>query len=232
MRYKACSSASSRGEINELLLTWGRDIGAARQALGLSRMTCADCLFLKPDTVARIENGDPRIGLGTFVMVLWALGLADMLEGPLAPVEREIRPVFLPAPIPFWLQNRLPVPINELRSDDAHDVSVSSLNIEFAAKKTLPADADNLVADQEMSTKPSPDGERCFSPGEFEVWALAMKEFEQDIFGSPEAPQTAQVRLSSAEEMCSVRSGMSSSTSSLLRTIDEWICRFFHYLRH
>ena len=109
MAYRACAPTTSDGAINELLRSWGRDISDARQSMGLSLSACADCLFLSPETVQGIENGDPRVGLGAFVTVLWALGLVETLEGPLAPVEREDRPVFLPAVIADHQKAKLPV---------------------------------------------------------------------------------------------------------------------------
>ncbi|MEJ8476271.1 hypothetical protein [Roseibium algae] len=110
MAYIACAPTSSDGAINELLQGWGRDIAAARQSMGLSQPACANCLFLSVETVVGIENGDARIGLGAFVTVLWALGLVENLDGPLAPVEIEERPVFLPVVVPAWQVSGVPVP--------------------------------------------------------------------------------------------------------------------------
>ncbi|WP_417688176.1 hypothetical protein [Roseibium sp.] len=121
MLYRACAPTTSDGAINELLRSWGRDIADARQTMGLSQSACATCLFLNEDTVRRIELGDPRIGLGAFVSVLWALGLMDALEGPLAPVEQEERPVFLPALILPWQVSKLPVPVKSPGLPDLDD---------------------------------------------------------------------------------------------------------------
>ncbi len=92
--------------------------------MGLSQSACADCLFLTEDTVKSIEDGDARIGLGAFVTVLWALGLVEAIDGPLAPVEHEERPVFLPALIPEWQRSKLPTIAAKPALPDLHEDDV------------------------------------------------------------------------------------------------------------
>jgi len=67
--------------IHAMLATWGREIGEARALYGLTEKAFASCLFVPPETILRLERGDPAVSLGIFVNALWALGLHERLEG-------------------------------------------------------------------------------------------------------------------------------------------------------
>ncbi|WP_150495435.1 hypothetical protein [Roseibium aquae] len=67
--------------IHDMLAAWGREIGEARALYGLSEAAFASCLFVPPETILRLERGDPAVSLGLFVNALWALGLHEQLEG-------------------------------------------------------------------------------------------------------------------------------------------------------
>jgi len=67
--------------IHAMLASWGHEIGEARALYGLTEKAFAECLFVPPETILRLERGDPAVSLGIFVNALWALGLHERLEG-------------------------------------------------------------------------------------------------------------------------------------------------------
>lgn len=70
------------------LSTLGADMSAARRRRRLPLEVLAERALTTRQTVARIERGDPRVAIGTWAAVLFALGLVDRL-GTLADAARD-----------------------------------------------------------------------------------------------------------------------------------------------
>ncbi len=179
MVYTACAPPSSDGAFNELLQSWGQDIAAARQSMGLSQSACASCLFLSEETIRGLEAGDPRIGLGAFVTVLWALGLVDDLDGPLAPVERKESPVFLPAKIPEWQVSRLPVLVRVSDLTLAEEVLPPRWPHELWALEDVLSSMTSHHARMNRRDFYS-EGDEHPAPLQLDCWARELAEFEAE----------------------------------------------------
>lgn len=61
------------------LIRLGRDIRSARLRRHIARADLAVRASTSPSTVARLEKGDPGVGVGTLADVLVVLGLIDRL---------------------------------------------------------------------------------------------------------------------------------------------------------
>lgn len=59
----------------------GQRVRIARVRRHLSTEDLAQACGIGRRTLYRIENGDPGIALGTFLSVLWKLGLLDTIHG-------------------------------------------------------------------------------------------------------------------------------------------------------
>ncbi len=57
----------------------GEDVSAARKRRRLTMEALAQRALVTRQTIARIENGDDGVAIGTYACVLFALGMADRL---------------------------------------------------------------------------------------------------------------------------------------------------------
>ena len=78
------------------LLGLGEDMSAARRARRISQRQMAEKLNVSPSTILRMEKGDPKVNLGTYVMAAWVMGIEKNLLSSFAPeadpvVQREAR---------------------------------------------------------------------------------------------------------------------------------------------
>lgn len=65
----------------------GEDIRIARKRRNLTMQVVAERALASRKTVARIENGDPGVNIGTYASVLHALGLLDRLTSLVDPAQ-------------------------------------------------------------------------------------------------------------------------------------------------
>lgn len=72
-------------EVKRALERLGADVSEARRRRRLPMDVVADRALTTRQTVARIERGDPRVAIGTWASVLFALGLANRLGDLAAP---------------------------------------------------------------------------------------------------------------------------------------------------
>lgn len=61
------------------LTTFGQNLAVARRKRHLSIAMMAERTGLAKSTYARIENGDPAVGMGAYAMVLFVLGFGEAL---------------------------------------------------------------------------------------------------------------------------------------------------------
>jgi transcriptional regulator with XRE-family HTH domain len=70
--------------VRRSLIKFGRDIAIARRKRRLTVAMMAERLGVTKVTYLRVENGHPGVGLGTYAMALFALGLgtpfADLVD--------------------------------------------------------------------------------------------------------------------------------------------------------
>jgi len=77
-------------DVKRALERLGADVSEARRRRRLPMEVVADRALTTRQTVARIERGDPRVAMGTWASVLFALGLANRLGELAAPAgDRE-----------------------------------------------------------------------------------------------------------------------------------------------
>ncbi len=77
-------------EVKRALERLGADVSEARRRRRLPMDVVADRALTTRQTVGRIERGDPRVAIGTWASVLFALGLANRLGELAAPAgDRE-----------------------------------------------------------------------------------------------------------------------------------------------
>ena len=72
-------------EVKRALERLGADLSEARRRRRLPLEVVADRALTTRQTVARIERGDPRVAIGTWASVLFALGFANRLGDLAAP---------------------------------------------------------------------------------------------------------------------------------------------------
>jgi hypothetical protein len=66
-------------EVKRVLERLGADVNEDRRRRRLPMEVVADRALTTRQTVARIERGDPRVAIGTWASVLFALGFANRL---------------------------------------------------------------------------------------------------------------------------------------------------------
>lgn len=74
-------------DVKRALERLGSDVSEARRRRQLPMDVVADRALTTRQTVARIERGDPRVAMGTWASVLFALGLANRLGELAAPAS-------------------------------------------------------------------------------------------------------------------------------------------------
>jgi transcriptional regulator with XRE-family HTH domain len=68
-------------EVQKYLEELGRRVRIGRVRRRLSTEDLAQACGISRRTLYRVETGDPGIAMGTFMSVLWKLGLLDSLRG-------------------------------------------------------------------------------------------------------------------------------------------------------
>ena len=76
--------------VRRALVKLGADISAARRRRRLPLDVLAERALTTRQTISRIERGDPRVAMGTWATVLFALGLAERLGDIAAPAHDEL----------------------------------------------------------------------------------------------------------------------------------------------
>ncbi|MEE4381029.1 MAG: helix-turn-helix domain-containing protein, partial [Pseudomonadales bacterium] len=71
-----------------ILKKLGADIRDARKRRRIPVRVMAERALISPTTLSKIEKGDPGVGIGFYVSVLFVLGLADRL-GELVDASRD-----------------------------------------------------------------------------------------------------------------------------------------------
>ena len=74
-------SAGFPDEVRDLTTRLGANIRIARRRRGLSVEVLAERMMVSPPTLRKLEKGDPTGSFGSFVLALWALGLAETVSG-------------------------------------------------------------------------------------------------------------------------------------------------------
>ncbi len=61
--------------VRRALLKFGADISVGRRRRGITTVMMAERLGVARTTYDRLENGDPKVAIGTYMMALFVLGL-------------------------------------------------------------------------------------------------------------------------------------------------------------
>ena len=72
------------------LATLGRDIGIARRRRGITTGQLALKVLVSRNTITRLEQGSPRVAIGIYVAVLFALELGDGLASLANPAADQV----------------------------------------------------------------------------------------------------------------------------------------------
>jgi DNA-binding XRE family transcriptional regulator len=83
------SSSTLPREILKRLKTLGEHVKVARLRRGMGTQEFAQECGIGRRSLYRIENGDAGVALGTFLTVLWKLGLLDTVQGVANPDDDE-----------------------------------------------------------------------------------------------------------------------------------------------
>lgn len=67
------------------LTRMGEDISAARRARRISQAEMAEKIGVSRKTISSLEQGDPKVGFGTYLQAAWVMGLEDRLLGAFSP---------------------------------------------------------------------------------------------------------------------------------------------------
>lgn len=120
--------------VHRTLVKLGADISAARRRRRLPLEVLAERALTTRQTISRLERGDPRVAMGTWATVLFALGLADRLGDLAAPAHDELGLALdeerLPARVrtvgaPARPRNEVATPPSEL-GEDSHSAGTHS----------------------------------------------------------------------------------------------------------
>jgi DNA-binding XRE family transcriptional regulator len=76
-------------EVQSLLEGLGQRVKTARVRRGLSAQEFARVCGIGRRSLYRLETGDPGVALGTFLSVLWQLGLLESAQGVAHPDQDE-----------------------------------------------------------------------------------------------------------------------------------------------
>lgn len=75
MPKKSLPSEATPVIVQEHIQMWGQAIRAQRMVLRLTAAQLASRIGISVPTVARLEKGDPGVGVGSYLSALFALGL-------------------------------------------------------------------------------------------------------------------------------------------------------------
>lgn len=67
------------------LARMGEDISAARRARRISQAEMAEKIGVSRKTISALEQGDPKVGFGTYVQAAWVMGIEDRLLSSFSP---------------------------------------------------------------------------------------------------------------------------------------------------
>lgn len=76
---KSYAKGSLPPKVRRSLKKLGEDLRTARLRRNLTVANIAERAGLSPGTVLRLEKGDPGVGMGTLVLVMWLLGLNERM---------------------------------------------------------------------------------------------------------------------------------------------------------
>lgn len=98
MPKKSFSAESTPVVVQEHIEMWGKAIRAQRLVLRLTAAQLASRIGVSVPTVARLEKGDPGVGVGSYLSALFALGLNSAATPVLnpelwqKPANKRVRP--------------------------------------------------------------------------------------------------------------------------------------------
>jgi transcriptional regulator with XRE-family HTH domain len=65
--------------VRRALTKLGQDLSVARRRRRIPMSLMAERAFISSRTLSRVERGDPNVSMGTYVTVLFVLGMTDRL---------------------------------------------------------------------------------------------------------------------------------------------------------
>jgi transcriptional regulator with XRE-family HTH domain len=71
--------------VRRALVKFGADISVARRRRGITTKMMAERLGVARTTYDRVEHGDPRVAIGTYMMALFVLGLGTPIDALVDP---------------------------------------------------------------------------------------------------------------------------------------------------
>ena len=72
---RSATSSLLPSPVRRALVKFGADLSVGRRRRGITTVMMAERLGVSRTTYARVENGDPRVAMGTYMMALFVLGL-------------------------------------------------------------------------------------------------------------------------------------------------------------
>jgi transcriptional regulator with XRE-family HTH domain len=76
--------------IDRQLAEFGEHVRGWRMVLGLTAQQVSERADITRDTLRKVENGDPSVGLGNVAQVLRALGVLDQVVDAVDPLRSDI----------------------------------------------------------------------------------------------------------------------------------------------
>src|SRR3954471_2401926 len=81
------AAAALPAPVAKALGTLGKDIATARTRRRIPQRLFAERMMVTPQTVQRLEHGDPGVSMGVLATALWVLGLTDELMDVASPAR-------------------------------------------------------------------------------------------------------------------------------------------------
>ena len=101
MKNSATKSAAPLA-VRRALAKLGADLSVARRRRGITQQLMAERAFTTPNTLRRVERGDPTVSIASYATVLFVLGmtgrLAELADSAADPLGRELADEQLPKP--------------------------------------------------------------------------------------------------------------------------------------
>jgi transcriptional regulator with XRE-family HTH domain len=76
--------------VRRALVDFGADISVARRRRGITTVMMAERLGVARTTYERVEQGESRVAIGTYMMTLFVLGLGTPIAGLVDPGTDEV----------------------------------------------------------------------------------------------------------------------------------------------
>ncbi|MEQ9108048.1 MAG: helix-turn-helix transcriptional regulator [Limnobacter sp.] len=98
MPKKSLAAEATPLVVQEHIQMWGKAIRAQRMVLRLTAAQLASRIGVSVPTVARLEKGDPGVGVGSYLGALFSLGLNSVATPVLnpelwqSPASKRVRP--------------------------------------------------------------------------------------------------------------------------------------------